>query len=73
MIKRISNSHYSEGTDNFRKDNMWEFTSSMYKIVTKNTGNDIIIFVMDNINFEIFAKIDSFYDQSYNDIQRICL
>lgn len=73
MIKRISNSHYSEGTDNFRKDKMAGFTKNIYRIVTKNTGHDIILFAVDNINFEIFDKVKSFYEASYNDVERICL
>jgi len=73
MIKRISNSHiYSEDTDNFRQDKMAGFTKNIYRIVTKNTGHDIILFAVNNINFEIFDKVKSFYEASYNDIERIC-
>ena len=67
MIKRISNSHYSEDADK-----MAGFTKNIYRIVTKNTGHYIILFALDNINFEIFDKVKSFYEASYNDIERIC-
>lgn len=49
------------------------FTKNIYRIVTKNTGHDIILFAVDNINFEIFDKVKSFYEASYNDVERICL